>query len=284
MPAFFLFALLGLALGAGAQPVDEAELRQRLADRLAKQPPPELVRRPSLARSTPAPKPPPPKPWGYTGEVAPEHWGELNPAHKLCAIGTRQSPIDLRDTLRVEQEPIEFDYKPAGFGLIDTGRTVEVRFAPGQGLRLGQRRFALRTLQFHRPGEFRVRGEAVAMSIHLLHQDDKGRHAVVSLLVQPGEADHPVIARLWGAIPLERQQLETVPSGLDLNALLPEQRGYFSFMGSLTTPPCTEDVLWLVMREPVRLSAQQLEVFARLYPMNARPLQPAGGRIVKESL
>jgi carbonic anhydrase len=284
MPLLRLLLLSLLTATAGAQPADENELRQRLAERLAKQPPPEPLKRPQRGGAAPAPKPPPPRPWGYTGDGAPEHWGELSPGYKLCAVGTRQSPIDLRDSLRVDMDAIAFDYKPGGFSIIDTGRTVEVRPAAGNRLRVGQRQFELRHLQFHRPGEFRLQGSAVAMSIHLMHQDEKGRWAVLALLVQPGEADHAVIQRLWGAIPLERQQLDRVPAGLDLNGLLPEARGYFSFIGSLTTPPCTEDVLWLVMREPVRLSAQQIEVFARLYPMNARPLQPAGGRIVKESL
>lgn len=278
--------LLSLFVGAAFAQSEEAELRQRLAERLAKQPPPDPVKLVNRARApaAAASKPAPARPWGYAGDVAPERWGELSPANKLCAVGTRQSPIDLRETLRVDLEPIEFDYKPGGFSIIDTGRTVEVRLPAGSSLRVGQRRYQLRHLQFHRPGEFRVNGVQTAMGIHLIHQDEKGRYAVLGLLVQPGDSDHPVIQRLWGALPLERQQLDTVPSGLDLMALLPAARGYYSFMGSLTTPPCSEDVLWMVMREPVRLSAQQIEVFARLYPMNARPLQPAGGRIVKESL
>lgn len=270
---------------AASAPPDEAALRQRLAERLSQQAPPDPVAaRPAAARPRAAAAGPAARPWGYTGDGAPEHWGSLSPAYKRCAVGTRQSPIDLRDTLRVDQEALQFDYRSGGFSVIDTGRTVEVRLPAGNTLKVGQRSFALRHLQFHRPGEFRVNGAPVAMSIHLHHQDTKGRVAIVSLLVQPGDADHPTLERLWGALPLERQTLETVPEGLDLNGLLPAQRGYFMFMGSLTTPPCSEDVLWLVLREPLRVSARQLEVFARLYPMNARPLQPAGGRIVKESL
>lgn len=283
-----LLCLSLLLVGLSAARADEpggGDLRQRLADRLAnKQEPVKLVNRGRAARE-PAPKPAaPPKPWGYTGDGAPEHWGELAPANRLCAVGTRQSPIDIRDTLRVDLEPIQFDYKPSPFSLIDTGQTLEVRMPAGSGLTVGQRRYELVQFHFHRPAEERINGRAFDMVVHLVHRDSSGRLAKLALLVQEGEADHPVIQRVWGHIPLEKHQLESVTQALDLNELLPTQRGYYTYMGSMTTPPCKEDVLWLVMREPVRLSRQQIEVFARLYPMNARPLQPAGGRIVKESL
>lgn len=282
-PLFLLLLLTGLSTARADEP-GSGDLRQRLAERLAtKQEPVKLSNRGRGGRDAPA-KPVPPKPWGYTGEGAPEHWGELAPANKLCAVGTRQSPIDIRDTLRVDLEPIQFDYRASPFSIIDTGYTLEVRMPAGSGLSLGQRRYELQSFHFHRPGEERVNGRAFDMVVHLVHREAQGQIAVLALPIVAGEADHPLIQRVWGYIPLEKHRLEAVAQTLELKELLPQSQGYYTYMGSRTTPPCSEDVLWLVMREPVRLSRQQIDVFARLYPMNARPLQPAGGRIVKESL
>jgi carbonic anhydrase len=282
-------APLLLILCAAAQ-ADEPELRQRLAERLKSQDPAMSVEagrarahgKPA-AKPAPKPAPKPPVPWGYTGEGAPERWGELAPENKLCAVGNRQSPIDLRDTLKVDLEPIQFDYRPGGFTVLDTGRTVQVSLPPGQSITVRQRRFMLQSIQFRRPAEERINGRGFDLSAQLLHRDDQGRLAIVSVLFNEGEASQPALQKIWNHLPLERLTPEPIPDGLDLTAMLPKERGYFTTMGSLTTPPCTEDVLWLVLREPVSLTAQQLAVFSRLYPMNARPVQPAGGRIVKES-
>ncbi|MBN8505595.1 MAG: carbonic anhydrase family protein [Burkholderiales bacterium] len=267
------------------------ELRQRLAERLAKPNAAEVqlqnarARALGLAGAKPAAKPAarPPVAWGYTGEGAPEHWGELAPENRLCAVGTRQSPIDLRDTLKVDLEPIQFDYRDGGFTVLDTGHTIQLTLPPGNGLTVRQRRYELQQVLFRRPAEERINGRGFDMGVHLIHRDARGRTAIVAVLLQQGEQDQPVVQKVWNHLPLEKLQPEQVPSGLNLADLLPHARGYFTFMGSLTTPPCSEDVLWMVMREPVTVSSQQLAVFTRLYPMNARPIQPAAGRIVKES-
>lgn len=281
---------------AVVQPALAQELRKRLADRLAERPADRpaatdddvaavrakvhgLGAKPAANKSPTAPKPH----WGYTGEGAPERWGELAPENRLCAVGNRQTPIDIRDTLKVDLEPIVFDYRPNGFTVLDNGHTIQVTVPPGNGITVRQRRYELQQFHFHRPSEERINGRGFDMVVHLVHKDDAGKLAVVAVLLQRGETAQPVIQRVWNHLPLERLQPEMVPSPLDLNELLPAQRGYFTFMGSLTTPPCSEDVLWMVMRDPVSVSEQQLAIFARLYPMNARPVQPASGRIVKES-
>jgi carbonic anhydrase len=291
-------ALLAATLAANAdapEPPSAAsapatDLRQRLADRLAS---PELkLNNPAARGGSPrdraatrvAKKPvAPPKPWGYVGDVGPERWSELSPDYKLCGQGTRQSPIDLRDTLKVDQEAIQFDYKPAAFSVLDTGRTLLVTPEVGSGLTLAQRRYELRAIEARMPSEMRINGQRFDMSLHLLHRDPEGRLAMLVLLLQRGEQDQPVLQRFWNHLPLEKHQTETVPTPVDLAQLLPAERGYFSFMGSLTTPPCSEGVLWLVMRQPLSVSSQQLAVMHKLYPANARPVQPAGGRLIKES-
>lgn len=300
--SFVLLAvLLGLLAPAARAsetepPADARSLRDRLAERL-NSPETQLklsqpvgrVNNPrdrARAQAAKPAKPAPPKPWGYAGDVGPDRWGELSPEYKLCAVGTRQAPLDLRDTLRVDQEPIQFDYRPTLFSVLDTGRTLLITPEPGNFITVGQRRYELQAIEARMPAETRIRGERFDMSLHLLHRDAEGRLAMLALQLRrnPGdETDQPVLQRFWNHLPLEKQVTEKASVPADLAQLLPVDRAYFSFMGSLTTPPCTEGVLWLVMRDPLPVSTQQLAVMERLYPANARPVQPAGGRIIKES-
>jgi carbonic anhydrase len=220
--------------------------------------------------------------WGYAGEGAPERWGELSPENRQCAIGTRQSPIDIREGIRVDLEKINFDYRPSSFSVLDNGHTIQVNVAPGNALQVMGRRFELLQFHFHRPSEERINGRQYDMVAHLVHKDADGKLAVVAVLLERGR-DQAVIQTIWNNLPLEKGQALAAPGLLDMNQLLPEDRSYFTYMGSLTTPPCSEGVLWMVMRMPVQLSANQISIFARLYPMNARPIQAGSGRLIKES-
>lgn len=282
-----------LLLAAAAAPAEEPKepveaLRQRLAERLSN--PGEGS---ATARPRPAPRAAKPAKaeaahaahWGYAGDVGPEHWGELAPENRLCAAGTRQSPIDIRDGLAVDLEPIAFDYRVGGFSVLDNGHTVQVNVAPGSGLTVMGRRFELLQFHFHRPSEERINGRQFDMVVHLVHRDEQGRLAVVAVPLERGRdyKPQPVVQVVWANLPLEKGEALQAQAPLDPGQLLPAERGYYTYMGSLTTPPCSEGVLWMVMRQPVPLTAQQIGIFARLYPMNARPLQAGSGRIIKES-
>jgi carbonic anhydrase len=223
-----------------------------------------------------------PATWSYGGMTGPQAWGRLRPEYSACAAGRRQSPIDIRDGLALDLDPVQFDYKPGSFSIVDTGRTVQVNVAPGNAIKVGGRRYALQHFHFHRPSEARVNGRQFEMDVQLVHKDAEGRVAVVALLLQRG-APQPLLQTLWNNLPLEKQEEVAVPTAIDLNQLLPTDRRYYTYMGSLTTPPCSEGVLWLVMQQPLTVSARQIEVFSRLYPMNARPMQRAAGRLIKQS-
>ncbi|MDC8784148.1 carbonic anhydrase [Roseateles koreensis] len=220
--------------------------------------------------------------WGYTGEGAPERWAALNPEYSTCAIGTRQSPIDIREGIRVDLEKIQFDYRPSSFSVLDNGHTVQVNVAPGNSLQIMGRRFELLQFHFHRPSEERINGRQFDMVAHLVHKDGDGKLAVVAVLLERGR-DQPLIQTIWNNLPLEKNEALPAQVSIDLNQLLPEDRAYYTYMGSLTTPPCSEGVLWMVMRQPVQLSLNQINIFSRLYPMNARPIQSNSGRLIKES-
>ena len=221
-------------------------------------------------------------PWGYEGAGGPAHWGTLRPDYATCATGKRQSPIDIKDGIRVDLEPIKFDYKPTMFRIVNNGHTVEIEVGAGSSIRVMGRQYQLQQIHFHRPSEERVNGRAYDMVMHLVHKDDQGHIAVVAVLLQTG-AENPVIQTFWNNLPLEVDQNLAPDVAIDANRLLPENRDYYAYMGSLTTPPCTEDVLWLVLKRPMQVSADQVAIFARLYPDNARPLQPANNRLIKES-
>lgn len=220
--------------------------------------------------------------WAYEGAGSPENWGKLKPEFATCAKGTRQSPIDIRDGIRVDQEPIQFDYRHNQFRVLDNGHTIQASLG-GSSISVLGKTYELLQFHFHRPAEERINGRAFDMVAHLVHRAADGKLAVVAVLFEKGR-EHPLIQAVWNNLPLERNQ-EVTPPLTTINAadLLPERRDYYSYMGSLTTPPCTEDVLWLVMKEQQYMSEEQMAVFARLYANNARPIQPAFGRTIKES-
>jgi carbonic anhydrase len=220
--------------------------------------------------------------WSYEGELGPRNWGKINPDWAKCATGNRQSPIDIRDGMKVDLEQINFDYRPSGFNVIDNGHTIQVGISGGNFITIMGRTYELLQFHFHRPSEERINGRSFEMVAHLVHKDSEGKLAVVAVLIERGKAQG-LIQIIWNNLPLEKQDTNSPPTVIDMNDLLPTRRDYFTYMGSLTTPPCSEGVLWMVMKEPVQASGSQLALFSRLYPMNARPIQANSGRVIKES-
>ncbi|MBL8470594.1 MAG: carbonic anhydrase family protein [Rhodocyclaceae bacterium] len=254
-------------------------------------PPPRRVQLAHAAPRAATPKvpdmaAPPPPPhhvhWTYDGESGPAKWGSLKPEWSQCDAGKRQSPIDIREGIRVDLTPIKFDYKSSYVAIIDNGHTVQVNVGAGSTINVSGQTYELQQFHFHKPSEERVNGRAYDMVAHLVHKDIDGRLAVVAVLMEKG-LENPFVQVLWNNLPLERDVEMRPETGLDLSQLLPAKREYFTYMGSLTTPPCSEGVLWMVIKEPVQLSQEQLGIFARLYRNNARPIQSANSRLIKES-
>ncbi|GAA5167236.1 carbonic anhydrase family protein [Viridibacterium curvum] len=236
----------------------------------------------SAARSSAAAIDPHTLEWSYEGPGGPENWGKLDPGFATCEKGERQSPIDIRDGIRVDQEAIAFNYKPSYFRIVDNGHTIQVRYGVGSTIKVMNRTYELQQFHFHLPAEERVNGRGFAMVAHLVHKDIEGKLAVLAILIEPGEAN-PLVQTLWNNLPLEKKEEYEPDLTIKVADLLPQRRDYFSYIGSLTTPPCTEGVLWLVLKEPMTLSPDQIEVFRRFYANNARPVQPTAGRVIKES-
>ncbi|GAB2850805.1 hypothetical protein GCM10027277_18800 [Pseudoduganella ginsengisoli] len=273
----------------------EAELQARIAEKLAAMKAQQAARAAAAAkakkeadaRAKALALMPPPRAngtvWGYEGEIGPANWHKINSDWIKCSMGNRQSPIDIRDGMKVELEQIAFDYHPSAFNVQDNGHTVQVTMGGGNFITVGNRAYELVQFHFHRPSEERINGKGFEMVVHLVHKDGEGRYAVLALLLERGKPQ-PAIQTVWNNLPLEKGDVSAPAIVLDPNDLLPQRRDYYTYMGSLTTPPCTENVLWLVMKEPVQASPAQMALFSRLYPLNARPIQPTSGRMIKESM
>ncbi len=221
--------------------------------------------------------------WGYTGDIGPAQWGDLSPAFAACKLGESQSPIDLADVPNVRPHELEFRYGPVPLEIVNNGHTIQVNYAPGSILMDGGNEFALVQFHFHRLSEHTVSGQPTAMELHIVHQDAAGGLAVVGVLLTSGR-HNPSLEQVWANMPTETDEKRVV-AGTTINAadLLPADLSYFSYMGSLTTPPCSEDVRWYVLRDLVEVSPAQIDRFAALYPDNARPTQPLNGREVFNS-
>jgi carbonic anhydrase len=237
-----------------------------------------------LVAAAPAPRADSSAPqWSYSGENGPEHWASEDPAFATCGLGKRQSPIDITSAVAKSLPPIEFAYQPIALTVTDTGYTMQVNAAAGSGgITVGGKHYDLVQFHFHRPSEERIYGRRYAMVAHLVHRNAKGELAVVAVLIREGKTN-AFLKPVFDNFPSGKPEASVTGATLQLGELLPRQRGYYTFEGSLTIPPCSEHVRWLVLKWPVEASAVQVKQYAAHYPDNARPLQPLNGRLVEET-
>jgi carbonic anhydrase len=221
--------------------------------------------------------------WSYSGQEGPNEWAKLDSTFAACSIGKTQSPIDIRDAKKADLPALRFDYNSVPLNIIDNGHTIQVNYPTGSTLTFGKKLYTLKQFHFHHPSEEHVNGHGYDMVAHLVHADAEGHLAVVAVFFKKEKAN-PFIDLVWQNLPTEKGKAVDV-SGVALNAkdLLPADHGYYTFSGSLTTPPCSEGVTWYVMKNPVTLSDAQVAAFAKLYPRNARPIQAANGREILET-
>jgi len=218
------------------------------------------------------------KPWTYEGIEGPDKWAELDPVNQVCTTGVEQSPIDLKNYYVSALEPIRFDWKPQAFPMINNGRSVYANVAKGSITALGGEEFSLKQIVFHLPSEHLVDGVRHAMEIQFVHTLGSKRLLMVSVLLRPGERND-VFFNMMAKAP---GKLGTQPLGApaDPNLLLPKSRALFRYRGSLTMPPCTENVDWVVFAEPLSVASTDIDVFKLIFAMNARPPQPLNRRFL----
>mgnify|MGYP002713165811 CR=1 FL=1 len=214
--------------------------------------------------------------WDYE-EV--DHWGELSPQYILCMDGTAQSPIDVQGALELNLADISFSYGATALSIFNNGHTIEVTADSGSSITYNEIQYDLAQFHFHHPSEHSVNGELADMEIHFVNKDPNGGgYAVVGVLLVEGEADNEAYADIFANLPPELSVAQATDIMVDLMSLLPETQTFYTYQGSLTTPPCSEVVRWLLLDTPVELSAAQIEAFAAIFEMNARHAQPVGER------
>ena len=218
--------------------------------------------------------------WDYEGTDGPKHWGSLDPAFAACASGTEQSPVDLTGAQESDLSSLAFDYTPSPITISNNGHTIQVEYAPGSGIVLDGARYELLQFHFHHVSEHAVDGVRFPLELHLVHRNNSGALAVVGVLFEAGGANE-ALKPLWSHLPAKAGPATIVAGEVDATALLPKRRTTWRYMGSLTTPPCTDGVSWIVMTEPVALSAEQIEAFGAIFPNNSRPVQPLNGRVLR---
>ncbi len=231
----------------------------------------------ALAVAAPATAQEPPVEWGYEGAIGPAYWGSLSPAFAACGEGSLQSPLDLRSAARLPAPRIDTRYVPSSVTLTNNGETVEVRSDMAQSLRVGGKSYSLVQLHFHVPSEHLVAGDGAPAEIHFVHQAADGERAVLGALVRRGRANRQ-FGRIAAALPEGAGEQARVQAPVDLTRLLPRSRRAYRYPGSLTTPPCTEGIRWMVMAHPVRVSEAQLGALEDVVEGNARPVQPRNDR------
>ncbi|MDX1374174.1 MAG: carbonic anhydrase family protein [Burkholderiales bacterium] len=218
--------------------------------------------------------------WGYTGESGPEHWSKLDAKFAMCGLGRNQSPVDLRGFVEAELKPLKLAYKAGAADIVNNGHTVQVNYAPGSRLTVNGRSFELKQFHFHAPSENHISGKPYALEAHLVHADKDGNLAVVAVMFNEGKAN-ALLSRLWEKMPAQAGGKAELPAGLSVTGILPAKRGYYRFNGSLTTPPCSEGVWWLVMKNPMSASKAQIGQFSKTLGFaNNRPVQPLNARAV----
>jgi len=222
-------------------------------------------------------------PWDYQGKHGALTWGRLDPAYKACSEGHEQSPIDIRGAhLNKALKPIEFHYLAGSVTVENTGHTFEIHVNPGSYIVAGGVRYDLVRFHFHHPGEEAVKGKLADMVVHLVHKSADGKIAVVAVRMNEDMGSpNAVLAILWPHLPATAGASEKIAEMVNPGGLLPADRGYWTYMGSLTIPPCTEGVRWFVLEQELGLSRDQLRTFAALYKMNSRPLQDTHGRRIE---
>lgn len=219
--------------------------------------------------------------WGYNNNNGPDKWADLSDDYKVCGSGELQSPINLKWTKpQANTRKIEFDYKDAPLQVADNGHTIVVKFPPGSKGYFGGKQFELVNLHFHTSSEHTLSGNQLPMEAHLVHKNELGQISVVGIFLIEGRFN-PFIEKIWNHIPTDKHQDRLVPNLL-VNAkdILPSRMTYYFYMGSLTTPPCTEGVRWHVLNTPIELSRDQIIAFRKIYSNNARPIQPLKSRNV----
>lgn len=220
--------------------------------------------------------------WGYSGQEGPAYWGKLSPDFSLCDTGKNQSPINIQGALETHLGTLNIAFQPGKQEIVNNGNTVQINVSDGDSLQLDNETFMLEQFHFHAPSENLINSKAFPLEAHFVYKAKEGALTVLALMFKEGKAN-PQLAQAWQQMPTKIDQATKLSKPLQINKLLPKNQGFYRFSGSLTTPPCSEGVRWLVLKEEVTASTEQIRQFrAAIQHANNRPVQPLNGRVIVE--
>ena len=218
--------------------------------------------------------------WGYSGAKGPQHWGGLSSVFSVCSTGKNQSPINLSEFTEGELDPISLKYIQAGSSVLNNGHTIQVNYDKNSFISINHHTFELIQFHFHVPSENHINGKSFPMEAHFVHADKKGNLAVIAVMFEEGKL-HTELAKVWKHLPMRAGNKNQLQTKVSASALLPAKKDYYRFNGSLTTPPCTEGVWWLVMKDSTSVSTGQLKKFIQaIKHSNNRPIQATNARMI----
>jgi carbonic anhydrase len=221
--------------------------------------------------------------WGYSGDIAPDKWGTLDTAYKTCSEGKVQSPINILPSSDETLQPLDLNYTASASSIIDNGHTVQVNITSGSNLTIGGDVYALKQFHFHTPSENNINDQSFPLEAHFVHATNNGKLAVVAVMFEEG-VTNKTLDKIWSKFPLEKEKEQIFNLSVEeIASLMPSDKDYYKFMGSLTTPPCTEGVKWHVLKKPLSISIEQKNKFLNLFEhANNRPIQNSNGRTIIE--
>lgn len=217
--------------------------------------------------------------WTYdAGEEGPAHWGDLSPDFAACSTGKKQSPVDLTAADQKDLANIVFHYQPTNIDIINNGHAIQVKYDAGSYIEVDGVQYVLQQFHFHAPSEHSINGKLADAEVHFVHKSKDGVLAVVGILINKGAENAP-LQSFWSKLPEKKGPAQTLEGQFNANDVLPPTQTTFRYDGSLTTPPCTEGVKWIVMTEPITMSEAQLAAYTKLFHEGTnRPEQDLNGR------
>jgi carbonic anhydrase len=217
--------------------------------------------------------------WTYEGEEGPAHWGELDSAYELCGSGKSQSPINISSPGEQDLANIVFHYQPSEVNILNNGHTAQVNYDAGSYIELDGVRYDVAQFHYHAPSEHEIDGKLFPAELHIVHRSADEKLAVVGLLLQEGSAN-PALDPFINNLPAEKSDVKDAGVKINVMDFLPGIQTTYRYNGSLTTPPCSEGVSWLVMTTPIELASAQLSKLEGLFEANNRPVQPLNDRLL----
>lgn len=215
--------------------------------------------------------------WTYEGEHGPAHWGHITKEYAACSEGKNQSPVNIAGASEAALNDIEINYKASKLDVVNNGHTVQANYDAGSSIKVNGTEYQLLQFHFHGPSEHTVNGKSYPLENHFVHKSAKGELAVIGVLIEEG-AENAAFKGIWANLPKKSGEKKTADVSYGATDLMPKAKTYSTYPGSLTTPPCSEGVTWLVLNEPIQMSKAQIEEIKAIIKDNNRPVQPINTR------